>query len=354
VEQLGGMQAQEPRPPFLGLWSRLRSFRDDDLRSRLRDGTIVRGPFFRATLHLLSARDFAAFRVPLQPALDRAFGVVGARANTLDIPAILEQARSLLSERPRTFNELRPLLFKAFPTADESALGYAVRTMLPLTMVSTEDRFGFPRDSAFALAEPDATEGAVRELLRRYLAAFGPASAADAQAWSGLPRLGGTFEAMRDELVAFTDERGRELFDLPQAPRPPADTPAPVRFIPDFDNLLLAHADRTRVIADSHHKQLTTKNLRVNAVVLHDGELCALWKLKRAGHAARLEIVPFGSLPKRVHAEIEAEAAALLAYAEPDAARAEITFADPIPLAVIADRGIAATVRPSAAKPAAS
>jgi hypothetical protein len=122
--------------------------------------------------------------------------------------------------------------------------------------------------------------------------------------------------------VTFTDERGRELFDLPGSPRPPAEVPAPVRYVPDFDNLMLAHSDRTRVIADEHRRHLTTKNLRVNAIALHDGEACASWSVKRTTKLATLELAPFAKLPKAALAELEAEALALLAATEPAAKRA--------------------------------
>ena len=323
------MQAQEPRPPFVGLWSRVVDFRHEELLGALRSGAVLRGPLFRATLHLVTDADWSVFRPPCQPTLTRALRVLGSRAETLDLGQVAASARALLAERPRTAGELRALLHEAFPDQDQRALGYAVRTHVPLTMVATDDRWGFPRDARFRLAEPaDAGEDAT-ELVRRYLAAYGPASIADTQEWSGLAGLAPTFEAMRAELSSFTDQRGRALFDLPDAPRPSAEEPAPARFLPEFDNLVLAHADRTRLIADEHRRYLTTKNLRVNATVLYDGEVCATWTVKRTAKAATLEITPFDRLPTKGQQALEAEGLALLEANEPASATLRVTTAAP-------------------------
>jgi hypothetical protein len=323
------MQAQEPRPPFLGLWSRLADFRHEELLEALRRRAVLRGPLFRATLHLVSEADWSVFRAPCQPALGRAMRVLGARAETLDVELLAETARGILAERPRTAGELRALLHEAFPDEDERALGYAVRTHVPLVMVPTEDRWGFPRDARFEVADPASTSEDPTELVRRYLGAYGPASVADAQEWSGLAGLAPTFEAMRAELAQFTDERGRACFDLRGAPRPSADTPAPPRFLPEFDNLVLAHADRSRLIADEHRRHLTTKNLRVNATVLYDGEVCATWMVRRTAKAATLELSPFRSLSTTAQRAIEDEGRALLKANEPPGMAFEVTAVEP-------------------------
>ena len=316
VGALAGIQAQEPRPPFVGLWSRLAGFVPGDLLEALRSGALVRGPLFRATLHLVRAGDWATFRPPLQPALTRALRVLGKRAEGIDVDAAATTARALLAQAPRTAGELRALLHEAHPEHEDRALGYAVRTGVPLTMVPTGDAFGFPRDPQLALAEPQPPLGTAEDLVLRYLGAYGPASVADAQEWSGLRGLAGAFVAVRERLATFTDERGRELFDLPRAPRPDPSTPAPARYLPEFDSLMLAHADRTRVIADEHRRHLTTRNLRVSAIALYDGEACATWTVKRATKSAVLELTPFAQLSKAAQAELEAEGLALLSANE--------------------------------------
>jgi hypothetical protein len=319
VGALAGMQAQEPRPPFVGLWSRVGGFAPAALLEPLRSGALVRGPLFRATLHLVRAEDWATFRPPMQPVLARALSALGERGAGIDVDAVAATARGLLARSPRTSAQLRALLHAAHPEHDERALGYAVRTAVPLRMVATEDPFGFPRDARLALAEAEPPLGTAEELVLRYLAAFGPASVADAQEWSGLRGLAHVFAALRERLATFADERGRELFDLPDSPRPPAEAPAPARYLPDFDNLMLAHADRTRVIAQEHRRHLTTKNLRVNAIALYDGEACASWTVKRTARVATLELTPFAKLPRAALAELEAEALALLEATEPAA-----------------------------------
>jgi hypothetical protein len=323
IERLAGMQAQEPRPPFLGLWSRLEGFAREDLIDALGDGSAVRGLLMRGTLHTVSARDFRAFRPVVQPVLSAAYaGVDKRRREGVDVDVVLPVARELLEEEPRTFNALRGLLSERFPDANERGLGYAARTHLPLTMVPTEDRWGFPRDAKFALAEA-GDDGSPRTLVRRYLAAFGPATAADSQTWSGLRGVAEVLEEM-DDLERFEDDQGRTLFDLPDAPRPDADVPAPVRFLPEFDNLVLAHADRTRLLDDEHRPLVVTKNLRVKATFLVDGRVAGTWKSARKGKKASLALEPFGKLRKKDIKALTAEGEQLLRLVEQEAASFDV------------------------------
>ncbi|MFC4914008.1 winged helix DNA-binding domain-containing protein [Actinomadura gamaensis] len=334
VERLGGLQAQEPKPPFLGLWSRLEGFHARDLHAALHDRSVVRATSLRGTLHLMSARDYAALRTTLQPMLDGALKVLGDRAAGLDRPAVLEAARRHLADGPRTFNEIRALLQEDFPEVNDRALGYAVRMWLPLTMVPTDDRWGFPRTASFTLADtwldtPISDVPNDEALVLRYLAAFGPATAADAQTWSGLAACGAALERLRPKLRTFQDERGRELFDLPEAPRPDEDMPVPARFLPEFDNLVLAHADRRRIIADAYRPLLTTKNLRVRAVFLWDGFAAGLWELERKRKTATLWLRPFEPLTRAAVTALTSEGESLLRFAEPDATDQQIEVAAP-------------------------
>jgi hypothetical protein len=205
-----------------------------------------------------------------------------------------------------------------------SPLGYAARTLVPLVMLpDRQARWGYPRVCEFALAEElldrPLAPAAPEALVARYLGAFGPASAADVQAWSGAGGMKGVLDSMRSRLAVFADERGRELFDLPDAPRPGADADAPVRYLPEFDNLVLAYDDRTRVIADEHRPLVTTKNLRVKATFLVDGVVAGIWTMAVKRKVATLELAPFRSLSKRVVAALTAEGEALARFAEPDA-----------------------------------
>ncbi|MFI0373534.1 winged helix DNA-binding domain-containing protein [Actinomadura sp. 1N219] len=333
VRRLCGMQAQEPKPPFLGLWTRLTGFQASDLHAALHDRSLVRATMMRATLHLMTGDDYTAFRTAMQPMLDGALRVLGDRAEGLDLQKVVPAARSLLEAEPRTFNEVRALLQEEFPDVNDRALGYAVRLCVPLVMVPTQDRWGFPRTSRFTLAPgwlgaAPAAEPAIDELMLRYLAAYGPASAADAQTWSGLSASGEALDRLRPGLRVFADDKGRELFDLPDAPRPGEDVPAPARFLPEFDSLVLAHADRRRIIADAHRPSLTTKNLRVRAVFLWDGFARGIWETEYKRKVATLRLRPFEPLPQAALDELTAEGESLLQFIEPDAKETVVSVAD--------------------------
>jgi hypothetical protein len=256
-------------------------------------------------------------------------GVLKGRAEGLDLEALARAARACVDEQPRIFEEIRAVLRAQWPRADERAMGYAVRTHLPLVQVPSETRWGWPSAACFAaaatwLGTPIDGLPDLPGLVLRYLAAFGPATPADAQTWSGLRGLKETFEALRPKLRVFRDEKGRELFDLPKAPRPAEDTKAPVRFLPEYDNLLLAHADRSRVIDDEHRKRVVTANLRVLATFLVDGRVAGTWKIERGKTAAALVLEPFVPIAKTLRAELAAEGTALLRFLEEDARSFEV------------------------------
>ena len=333
VQRLAGMQAQEPKHPFIGLWTRVDGFQCEELLAALRERAVVRATLMRSTLHLMSAADYAAVRMALQPSRAVALRVLGARSEGLDLDAVLPAARELLRGTSLTFDAIRAELQLRFPDVNDRALGYAVRTLMPLVMVPAPDgRWGFPRVSEFTLAdewiaEPLAQDAA-EALATRYLAAFGPASAKDLERWSAVGGMRAVLDDMRDRLEVFAGERGRELFDLPDAPRPDGDVPAPVRLLPEFDSLVLAHDDRSRVIADEHRPLVTTKNLRVKATFLVDGVVAGTWTTAVKRKVATLTLSPFAKLPKAAAEELEAEAVALLAFIEPDAKARDVDFAE--------------------------
>ncbi|UQA55993.1 winged helix DNA-binding domain-containing protein [Polyangium aurulentum] len=332
IERLAGMQAQLARPPFIGLWSRLEGFAREHLTVLLERREVVRVTMMRGTLHLMTARDYVRMRAPMQPMLSEAMrSILRARTDAFDMEGIVAEGRRYFEEEPRTFDELRDHLLALHPGGDERGMGYAVRMHLPLVQVPTNTEWGYPGTADFAVAEawlgqPIAKDDRPHALVLRYLAAFGPATAADAQAWSGLKGLKGVFEELRPKLRTLQDERGRELFDLPEAPRPPEDTPAPVRFVPEFDNLLLAHADRTRIIADEHRPLIATANLRILPTFLVDGFVAGMWKIERKRSTAKLLVEPFGALSKRAREEVEREGEALVRFVEADASAFEVLF----------------------------
>lgn len=321
IEQLAGLQAQVPRPPFLGLWTRVANFERADLHALIHARTAVRATMMRGTIHLVSARDYLALRAVLQPMLSAGMrSILGKRLDNLDLDDLTKRARKLL---PATFDTVRKSLAPRFPNHDDRALGYAVRMHVPLVLVPTESRWSYPATAEFVPADvwlgaPPAACSA-EALVLRYLAAFGPATARDAQAWSGVRKLGPVFEGLRDRLLVLRDEDDRELFDLPAAPRPSADVTAPVRFLPEYDNLMLAYADHARVIHPAPRPALTTKNGIIAATFLVDGRVAGTWTMERAKARATLTLAPFGKLTKAVLHELAAEGEALLRFVEPDA-----------------------------------
>ena len=336
VGRVGGMQAQEARPPFVGLWSRLRGFAAGDLHRDLHERSVVRGLSMRATLHLQTAADHLATRAALGPAMERAAKALRGRAAGLETEAVLQAARAHLAGEPRTFSEVRDHLAALFPGVDPRALGYTVRTRMPLVMVPTDDRWSFPPDARFTptegwLGRPVDPASGPEALALRHLAAFGPASAADVQAWSGLTGMAAVLRGLAGGLETFRDEGGRLLYDLPDAPRPGGDVPCPARFLPDFDSLVLAHADRTRVIADRHRAQLVTRNLRVRATFLWDGEVAGTWTLERERGVAVLRVAPFARLPRGASAALREEGEALVRFVDAEARAHEVSLEPPGP-----------------------
>ena len=326
VSRLVALQAQLPRPPFLGLWTRLNGFDRTALHRALIERRIVRVTSLRGTLHLMTAADYLALRASLQPALDKGLeAILRERLSSFDRAAVTKATRAFLTKTPATFDDVRTHLAAKFPRSDQRAMAYAMRLTLPLVQVPAERPWSFEAAAGFALADewlgrPIPMGSAPADaLVLRYLAAFGPATPADAQAWSALGGLRETFERLRPTLVTFRDERKRELFDLPDAPRPAAETPAPVRFLPEFDNLVLAHQDRTRVLADEYRSRVTTKNLQVRATFLVDGFVAGTWKCERKKQVATITLEPFATLTKKVLGALQEEGDAVLQFLEPDA-----------------------------------
>src|SRR5690348_6950755 len=255
IERLVGMQAQAPNLPYVGLWARLSGFRHEELSRMVESRKAVRISLMRNTIHLVTARDAFALKPLFTPFGERGFihgSPWGRRMKEEDLRAIRIAGAELMSERPRTVADLARQLGQRFPGRDSLAMAYGVRYMVPL--VFTTPRGIWQAGGPVALTTFEAWLGrppgpalAPERLVTRYLASFGPASAADMRAWSGLA-MRPVFEKLRPKLQAFRDEDGRELFDVPDAPRPPGDTDAPVRFLPDYDNILLAHADRSRIM----------------------------------------------------------------------------------------------------------
>ncbi len=344
LERLVGVQAQSPNPPYVGLWSRLAGFRFGDLADALLDRRAVRITLMRGTVHLVSARDCLALRPVLQATLSQRITNTpyGKALDGVDRTQLVAFGGELMNNQPRVFSELGPLLQQRWPDRDAASLAHVLRFELPLvhvpprgvwgrsgrtTHTTVEDWLGAPVD---ARPDPDA-------LLRRYLAAFGPATVADVRAWSGMTGWRPVVERLRPELVRYRDEHGRELLDLPDAPLPDPDTEAPVRLIAEYDNLTLSYADRTRLLADADRPRLMTRNGIIPGTLLLDGFVAGTWRLGSAGsaHSARsardtatVTIEPWSRLTRASRAAAQAEAALLLEAAAPGRVGHEVRFTD--------------------------
>ncbi|MET7278239.1 winged helix DNA-binding domain-containing protein [Kribbella sp. NPDC005582] len=327
VEQLVGMQGQEAKHPYVGLWSRVAGFAEGDLDRAVEAREVVRGTLFRGTLHLVTAADFLRFRATVAPVLEAGLRLLKERAEGMEPAKVVAAAERILAKEPLTFTEVRDALQKEFPAVNERALGFCTRMLVPLVMYPTGGRWSWPANARFTPAEEWIGKKLHRkeeqaELVTRYLQAFGPATPADFQTWSGLPKAKPVFDSL--DLETFTDDNGKTLYDVPDAPRPDPGTPVPVRFLPEFDNLLLAHAKRERIIADEHRPAVFTKNLRVKATYTVDGYVAGLWTAEKKRGVATLTLTPFGRLLKRNKGDLEREGTALLGFLEPDAKSYEV------------------------------
>ena len=332
IEWLVGLQAQTPHSWYHGLWTRLEGFQPERLAELLINRQVARIALMRSTIHLVTARDCLWLRPLTQPAIERsAKGSFGRHWIGLDTEALVAAGRALVEEKPRTFSELGRLLAERWPDRPPAALAQAIRAWAPLVQAPPRGVWGMSGPVAHTTAEawlgrPLATNPSLEEMILRYLGAFGPATVKDMQTWSGLTRLSEITERLRPRLATFRDEHGRELFDLPDAPRPDPDIPAPPRFLYDYDNLLLSHADRTRFITEEYHKQGFTMDGPMPSIALVDGFTNGTWKIIRSRNTATLTIKPFTRLSKKDTNALTEEGARLLAFAAADADAHDIQF----------------------------
>jgi hypothetical protein len=322
VEHLLGLQAQATLPPYYGLWSRLESFDPQELGQMLTDRAVVRLTLMRGTMHLVTVRDALNLRPLVQGVIERAHnGAFGRRMGGADLAGLEAAVRMLLVDEPLTARELGTLLVERGMGDDVEAIGNAARVYVPLVQVPPRGVWGAGGRAKYLPLEAWTgtqleTEPSIDELVLRYLGSFGPASMMDMQSWSGLTRLKEVFDHLRPRLVTLRDEAGRELFDVPDAPRPNPETPAPVRFLGEYDNVLLGHVDRRRIIpADFPWAAMLAPGRFVNNLLV-DGVLRATWWIEREGKKrATLAIRPSGRFSRAERTEVRAEAERMLEFA---------------------------------------
>ncbi|MEV0726549.1 winged helix DNA-binding domain-containing protein [Micromonospora purpureochromogenes] len=321
VERIGGLNAQHANDPYLALHSRLAGFRLADLTAAIEDRRLVRSCLLRATQHLVSATDFRWLRPVLNPLLARVQrNAFGRRTAGVDLDDLVADARAILAGRTLTRAELGRLLAQHRPDADRTALAWSVQYLLPLLHPAPSGTWDTLGATPVVLAEEHLGPlgpADPRRLVSRYLAAFGPATTADMRAWSGVSGLREIVADMAGELRTFRDETGRTVYDLPDAPRPDPDTPAPVRLLAGFDNLLLAHADRTRIMTDEIRRRVCVGDL-IKPTVLVDGMVSGTWHLDR--RAGLITVEPFTRLGPGDTEAVTAEGHRVLRLAAPDAA----------------------------------
>ena len=322
VEHLVGLQAQEPADPYVALWDRIAGFDPAELATAVATGDAVRIALQRSTIHLVSAADCAALRPVLQPALERmARSSFGTRLAGVDQGELAEAATALVAERPLTFGELGRLLRERWPERPEIALAQTARALVPMVQLPPRGVWGRSGRALHGLAadridRPFAAGAAPDRLVLRYLAAFGPATVADVQTWSGLTRLAEVVDRLRPRLRTDRAEDGRELLDLPDAPRAEPDVPAPVRFLPQYDNVLLGHADRGRIVPVGATALFDEQFHWSPALV--DGMLRASWRLDRKAGVLHVRAPGLSGVERTAVAEEGLALLGLLAPAAPE------------------------------------
>jgi hypothetical protein len=340
VDHLVGLQAQEPLDPYYALWSRLAGFAPDRLVEPFVDRRLVRCVAMRGTIHLVSAADCLGLRHLVQPVLDEELTRHSEHRHHLrdvDLGPVLEFAGPFLAE-PRSLKQLKDGLAEAFPDLNAAALAYACRNHLVLIQVPPRGVWGRTLQVTYAeaqswLGRPLDESATIDDLVLRYLAAFGPAATPDIATWSRLKRMREVVDRLRPRLRTYRDERGRELFDLPDVALPDPDVPAPVRFLPEYDNLLLSHDDRSRVLDRAELGPLFAVHegkRHFPGTVLIDGRAKATWRIDRDTKVgtATLHVDHLGPLAPAAAAEIETEGKALLEFAAEDATDVDIGFRD--------------------------
>jgi hypothetical protein len=297
----------------------------------LRDRVLVRATMMRGTLHLVTAEDYRGLRASLQAGLDASLrAVLRQRLAGVDLDVVAREALARFAT-PQTFDAVRRHLGERHPEWDVRAMGYAARLRVPLVQVPADAPWGYAAQADFVSAEgwlgaPVEPARDADALVLRYLAAYGPSTVADAQAWLGMPGLGPVFDRLRTSLVVLGGLRRADVFDLADAERPDADSPAPVRYLPEWDNMLIARGD-ARFVAAAHRKAVFLPGLRVAATFLVDGVVAGTWAVERKKSAATPVLCAFGPLSTATRTDLEAEGDALLGFVEPDAATRAVRFA---------------------------
>jgi hypothetical protein len=312
LRHLVGLQAQSPNAPYVALWTRLEDFDPDELASLVVTRRAVRISLMRWTLHLVTARDCLALRPVMQPVMERRVHT-GRELHDVDLDRLVEVGRAMVERAPCTQGDAGRALAMQWPGHEPRVLANALSALTPLVHIPPRGIWGRNGRAEQTTAQrwlgrPLDRSAVPDELILRYLGAFGPATVADIRTWSGLTGVAEAVRRLRPQLRGFRDEHGRELLDVPGAPLPHPDTPAPVRFLPEFDNAVHAHADHSRIESDSHHRHVLPKTF------LLDGFVGGTWRLVRGRRTMTLEIAPFSAITRDDRVALAEEAMRLLGF----------------------------------------
>jgi hypothetical protein len=335
VEHLVGLQAQAPMPPYYGLWSRLEGFEPHELGRMLTGREVVRLTLMRWTLHLVTVSDALRLRPLVQPLMERRLPPP-LRLADADREELTAAVRDLLDGGPLTARELGTRLVERGIGDDAEKIANVANACVPLVQVPPRGVWGAGGQAKYATLESWTgreleAEPSLDGLVLRYLGSYGPASVMDVQKWSGLTRLKAVLERLRPRLVSFRDEHGSELFDVPEAPRPDPGVPAPVRFLGEYDNALLAHADRRWIIPEDFPWGAMLAPGRFVNNLLVDGMLRATWWIERKGkRRATLGIRPFRPFSRAERGQVAAEAQRMIDLAETDAEGRDVRFEEAV------------------------
>jgi hypothetical protein len=320
IKWLVALQGQVSNAPYIGLWTRLQAFHRADLTGLLENKQVLRASSLRGTLHVIAADDYLLFHPLLKPALTRNLHLFARRTDGFDLDRFIAEMQAYVREQPRTAVELRAKMEELYPDMGRQQIADSVRMQMALIQLPPAGNWGFTgkpahMEAAIWLDRPLLNaDSALTRLIQRYLAAFGPASVKDIQQWSGITGMRQAIEALRPELLIFRDEQGRELFDLPNAPRPSVDTPVPVRFLPEFENMLFSYEERGRIVDRAYYPAIFMQNGLNCATFLVDGFVAGTWKIERGPISTTLVIQPFNPLSSAVQTELQAEGERLMRW----------------------------------------
>ncbi|WP_431968496.1 winged helix DNA-binding domain-containing protein [Actinacidiphila sp. bgisy160] len=335
IEGLVGLQAQEPQDPYVALWSRIEDFAPEELSGMLADRRVVRMSLLRWTVHLVTARDCMALRPIVQDVLERRLlGQFRRQLAGLDLAEVAGAGRTLLEGGPLSASRLGDALRERWPDRERLPLSLAVTARVPTVQPPPRGLWRTPGAALQALAgqwlgrDFDFAAGSAPDAaVLRYLAAFGPASAGDVAVWSGLTGLRAVMDRLRPGLRVYRDEKGTVLYDVPGAPFPDPGTKAPPRFLPQYDNIALSHADRARIMLRNPYAGEPLPGSGSNrGFFLHDGFVHGLWRIRATRDAAVLHVRPYTPLDAAARDAVAAEGARLLEFAVPEAAARQVCF----------------------------